>query len=223
MPDESNPWLVLAHLLRPQGRKGELLAELLTDFPERFETHPRCFLAAPAFAGPEEEPRTAEILSFWLPVGRNQGRIVLHFAGVESIEAAEALAGLDVLIPQSERPPLEDDATYISDLLGCTVYAVQPESSQPNPRFVGSLDQAGDSADPGTVNAVGVITDVQFPTTPDGARRLDEAAPLLAVTLPDGQEALIPFVKAFLVRLDIPSKTMLLRLPEGLLEINTAR
>ena len=89
--------------------------------------------------------------------------------------------------------------------------------------FVGSLDQAGDSADPGTVNAVGVITDVQFPTTPDGARRLDEAAPLLAVTLPDGQEALIPFVKAFLVRLDIPSKTMLLRLPEGLLEINTAR
>ena len=37
MTNSAPSWIVLAHLLRPQGRKGELLAELLTDFPERFD------------------------------------------------------------------------------------------------------------------------------------------------------------------------------------------
>jgi 16S rRNA processing protein RimM len=47
MTDSASSWIVLAHLLRPQGRKGELLAELLTDFPERFEEQRRVFLDAP--------------------------------------------------------------------------------------------------------------------------------------------------------------------------------
>src|ERR1700722_17612934 len=96
-------WITVAHLLRPQGRKGELLAELLTDFPERFETHKRVYLAAPGFTGTAAEARTVEIAAFWLPVGRNEGRIVLHLAGSDSIGSAEKFMGLDVLIPESER------------------------------------------------------------------------------------------------------------------------
>ena len=53
-------WIVLAHLLRPQGRKGEVLAELFTDFPERFEKQTRVFLAASGFAGTEAEARAAK-------------------------------------------------------------------------------------------------------------------------------------------------------------------
>ena len=30
------PWVWLARIRRPQGRKGEVLAEILTDFPEKF-------------------------------------------------------------------------------------------------------------------------------------------------------------------------------------------
>src|SRR5260370_5807898 len=91
-------WIVLVPLLRPQGRKGEVLAELFTDFPERFEDQKRVFLAAPGFAGEEAEARPVEVVAFWLPVGKNEGRVVLQFAGIATISDAESIAGQDVLI-----------------------------------------------------------------------------------------------------------------------------
>jgi 16S rRNA processing protein RimM len=190
-PDE---WTVLAHLLRPQGRKGELLAELFTDFPERFEDKKQVFLSPPEYAGDEAGLRTAEVSSFWLPLGKNEGRIVLHFAGVDSISDAETLAGLDVVIAREDRLPLDDESVYISELTGCTLY---------------------DGATP-----VGMISDVQFPMTPDGARRMDEAAPLLVVTDGDGEEILIPFAKAFLTGVDTKARRVDMVLPEGLVEVN---
>lgn len=194
MTQNTSAWIVLARLLRPQGRKGELLAELLTDFPERFEGQTRVFLAAPGFDGRQAEARSAEVVEFWLPVGKNQGRIVLQFAGVDTISAAETIAGLDVLVPHEERLPLEDESVYISELIGCTLYN--------GPRLVG------------------VVDDVQFAMTADGGRRLDDAAPLLAVTSPDGDEILVPFAKAFLVKVDTEAKRIEMALPEGLIEIN---
>jgi 16S rRNA processing protein RimM len=194
MTQNASSWIVLAHLLRPQGRKGELLAELLTDFPERFEGQTRVFLATPGFNGRQAEARSAEIVEFWLPVGKNQGRVVLQFAGVETISAAETIAGLDVLVPREERLPLEDESVYISELISCTLYD--------GPKLVG------------------VVEDVQFAMTADGGRRLDDAAPLLAVTSPDGDEILVPFAKAFLVKVDIEAKRIEMALPEGLIEVN---
>ncbi|HWW23643.1 MAG TPA: ribosome maturation factor RimM [Edaphobacter sp.] len=194
--DSTTSWIVLAHLLRPQGRKGELLAELLTDFPERFERQKRVFLAPENFAGEEGQARAMEVDSFWLPVGKNEGRIVLQFVGVDSITSAEEIAGLDVIVPYAERLPLDDESEYVSDLIGCTVYDGP--------------------------NAVGVIDDVQFPSTPDGARKLAEAAPLLAVLSPAGDEILIPFAKAFLVGVNVIEKRVEMALPEGLVEVNRA-
>ena len=56
--------------------------------------------------------------------------------------------------------------------------------------------------------------------TADGARRIDDAAPLLAVTSAEGDEILIPFAKAFLVSVDTEAKRIEMKLPEGLVEIN---
>lgn len=187
-------WVSLAHLLRPQGRKGEILAELLTDFPERFEDRTRVFLAKPDFTGPESEARAISVTNHWLPVGRNHGRIVLSFEGIDSINTAELLAGLDVLIPATERVELEDDAEYISDLIGCVVY------------------------DNG--KAVGTVTDVEFPTSPDGTRRLAGAAPLLSVLTEAGDEVLIPYVQSFLLELLPEQKRIDMSLPIGLVEVN---
>ncbi len=186
--------VVLARLLRPQGRKGEVLADLLTDFPDRFQPGAKVFLESsePRKLSPEASPM--EIVSAWLPQGRNQGRIVLGFAGVCSIEAAERLAGFDVVVPSEDRLELTDGSAYIDDLVGCAVYN-------------------GDVL-------VGTVSDVQFMTTPDGRRRLEEMAPLLTVTIPSG-EALIPFAKDFLVSMDIEARRISMRLPEGLLELNT--
>ncbi|WP_433965560.1 ribosome maturation factor RimM [Tunturiibacter gelidiferens] len=194
MTQTAPAWIVLAHLLRPQGRKGELLAELFTDFPERFEEQTRVFLAPSGFEGEESEARAMEVVAFWLPVGKNQGRVVLQLAGIETISDAEAVAGLDVLVPREERLPLDDDSVYISELIGCTVY---------------------DGA-----TAVGTVEDVQFATTADGARRLTDAAPLLEVRSLAGDEILIPFAKAFLVAVDTEAKRIEMKLPEGLVEVN---
>jgi 16S rRNA processing protein RimM len=200
--DPTSQWIALAHILRPQGRKGEVLADLYTDFPERFDEHPRVWLAPAGFAEESSVERgsigasaqQAEVAGHWLPVGRNAGRIVLHFAGVDTIELAEQLAGKEVIVPLSERLPLDGGAAYISDLVGSTVY------------------------DRGV--ALGVVESVQFPTSADGARRLEEAAPLLAITSLEGDEILVPFASAFLVELDLPAKSIRMALPEGLTEIN---
>lgn len=194
MTESSSSWIVLAHLLRPQGRKGELLAELFTDFPERFNDQKRVFLAPPEFDGEPAEARSAVVVAYWLPVGKNEGRIVMQFADIETISNAESIAGLDVIVPRDERVPLDDESVYISELVGCTLYD-------------------------GPV-AIGVVADVQFAMTPDGGRRLAEAAPLLAVTAADGDEILVPFAKAFLVGLNVEAKRIEMHLPEGLVEIN---
>lgn len=198
--ETTSQWIVLAHILRPQGRKGELLADLFTDFPERFAEHPQVWLAPQGFADQAGDAPSrasaepAEVTSHWLPLGRNAGRIVLHFAGVDTIEQAEKLAGKEVLVPLTERLPLDPGASYISDLVGCTIY------------------------DRGA--ALGVVDSVEFPTTPDGTRRLEEAAPLLAITSPEGDEILVPFANAFLLDLNVATKTIRMALPEGLAEIN---
>jgi 16S rRNA processing protein RimM len=200
--DSSAPpteWTVLAHLLRPQGRRGEVLAELLTDFPERFADRKQIFLAPPHFAGNPPGSRPIQITGHWLPVGRNHGRVVLAFAGIDSIEGAEALAGLDVIIPAETRVLLEEDEEYIDDLVECKVY---------------------DLAGPDGAQLVGTVTGVDFPTTPDGSRRLEAAAPLLTVLAPNGQEILIPYVQSFLVSLSTADKRIDMNLPAGLLDLN---
>jgi len=193
VPSDAEAWVTLAHLLRPQGRRGELLADILTDSQGRFRPHDRVFLARSSASGSYKEAAPMEIVSAWITHGRNEGRIVLGFAGVETIAAAEQLAGLDVLVPAEDRAVLTDGSVYVDSLIGCTLHDRE--------------------------HLVGVIRDVQFTTTADGRRRIDEAAPLLVVDCA-GEEALIPFVKAFIVSLDLEGKRVLMRLPEGLVGIN---
>ncbi|HEX6772615.1 MAG TPA: ribosome maturation factor RimM [Acidobacteriaceae bacterium] len=110
MPESG--FAVVAHLVRTQGRHGELIADILTDFPERFSERSRVWLLPPASA---ETPREFALERHWL----HKGRVVLKFAGVDSIAEAEAYRGWDVAIPREERVSLADDSVYISDLIGC--------------------------------------------------------------------------------------------------------
>lgn len=191
----SGAWVVLAQLLRPQGRKGEILAEMLTDFPEGLVDRSSLHLAKEGFAGTAEEARPCRVTACWMPRGRNEGRIVLGLEGVETIDAAEDLAGYELLVAAEDRAPLEEGAAYISDLVGCSVF---------------DRDRK-----------VGVVEDVEFPASADGRRRLEEASPLLVISLDDGGgEGLIPFTKAFLREFDPVAKVLRMELPEGLLEIS---
>jgi 16S rRNA processing protein RimM len=193
MQPESSPQIVLARLLRPQGRKGELLAELLTDFPDRLVGRQGLLLVPRSPTANASLARNVEITSSWLPVGKNRGRVVLHFSGVDTISQAEEIAGFDLVVPDSNRLPLEDGSVYISDLIGCNLF---------------------DGAEP-----VGQVTDVQFPSMVDGAPHPD-ATPLLEVLSEDGSEILVPFVQAFVKNLDLPGRRLEMSLPAGLIDIN---
>lgn len=193
MSSNTASWIVLAHLLRPQGRKGELLAELLTDFPDQLAGREGLFLAPPEFQGAPSDARQVTIVSSWLPVGKNRGRVVLQISGIDSISAAESLAGLDLIVAEDHRVSLDEDSTYISDLTGCTVYDRD--------------------------TAVGEVTGVQFPTSSDGIP-LEDMPSLLEVRSPDGDKILIPYAKAFLRSVDLAAKKIVLDLPAGLIDIN---
>jgi 16S rRNA processing protein RimM len=48
-------------------------------------------------------------------------RPILRLAGHDGREAAEALRGMDLLVPRGEAPPLGEDEWYAEDLEGCRV------------------------------------------------------------------------------------------------------
>ncbi len=122
----SNNWIRIAHLVRPQGRHGEVLAELLTDFPERFAQQPNVFLSSP-----KQAPQAAKIERHWL----HKGRVVLKFQGINSITEAETLRGVDVVVEREARVPLTEGAIYIDDLIGCELV----DASQPGAPVVGTI------------------------------------------------------------------------------------
>jgi 16S rRNA processing protein RimM len=175
-------WTILARLVRPQGRHGEILADILTDFPDRFSERKCLFLFPPETTN--TPAREVCLEKHWL----HKGRIVLKFAGVDSINDANALRGLLVAIPAGERATLPEGSVYLEDLIGCQVVDL------------GEKDLVA--------KVVGTVTDV------------DRKAGLLAVNTTEGLEALLPFVGAYLVKMDLAAKRIEMRLPAGLLAIN---
>ena len=121
-PVSPTQWAIVARLVRPQGRHGEIAADLLTDFPERFAERKRLYLVASETS--EKPAREMTLERHWL----HKGRVVLKFATIDSINEAESLRDLLVAIPASERALLADDAVYISDLIGCEIVDVASES-----------------------------------------------------------------------------------------------
>ena len=108
--------MTLARIVRPQGRRGEVLCDLFTDFPDQFQERTGVSLLTPGGVRTE-----VQIQEHWLPTGRSAGRVVLKLRGVETISDAEGLAGAQVQIPLDERLALDDETYYVNDLIGCTM------------------------------------------------------------------------------------------------------
>jgi 16S rRNA processing protein RimM len=189
-PEQSESWVWLARIRRPQGRKGEVFADILTDFPEKFAERRRLWLLAEAASSASPRPtakpipRQVELIAHW----PHKGGIVLHFAGIDSISAAETLAGLIVAIPMAERAPLAEDEVYVSDLIGCTLFDV----AGPEPIPIGEIEDVDRTAGP---------------------------VALLVVRGASG-EVLVPFAKSYLRSLDLAAKRVEMSLPEGLTGLN---
>ena len=109
--------VTVARILRPHGRRGEVACEILTDFPERLTK----LTIAEVWDG-KSDRRAVAIRSCWLSQSRG-GQAIIHLAGIDSISAAEKLVGLEVQIPLSERMQLPSGSYYVTDLIGCEVFA----------------------------------------------------------------------------------------------------
>jgi 16S rRNA processing protein RimM len=113
--DSSEALITVARALRTRGLKGEVVAELLTDFPERFESIAE--LTAVALDGTKQ---VVELEDFWF----QNDRVVLKFVGYETVEKAQELLGCEFAVPEKDRVPLPEDHYYDWELEGCTVKVV---------------------------------------------------------------------------------------------------
>jgi 16S rRNA processing protein RimM len=106
----------VARILRPHGRRGEVAAEILTDFPERLTRLKSVELWNEKTAA----AKRVAIRKCWLSHSRG-GQAIFLFENSDSISDAEKLVGLEVQIPLAERSLLPNATYYVTDLIGCEV------------------------------------------------------------------------------------------------------
>lgn len=107
--------IAVAQTVKTRGLRGELVADLLTDFPERFEGLENLIAVAP-----DGKRTVLTVEDHWFQAGR----IVLKFAGYDSTEAASALIGHELAVPEADRVELPEDEYYDWQLAGCRVESV---------------------------------------------------------------------------------------------------
>jgi 16S rRNA processing protein RimM len=107
-------FITLARVVKTQGRRGEVAAEIHSDVPERFAAGMKLF-ALPKSQGSR---RKLEVEDLW----PHKGLLVLKFRSVDSMSDAELLVGSELQVPSAERAELEPGWNYVSDLIGCTVF-----------------------------------------------------------------------------------------------------
>jgi 16S rRNA processing protein RimM len=111
----SEPLVAVARAVRTRGLKGEILADLLTDFPDRFEAIARLICVAA-----NGERKEVELESHWF----HNDRVVLKLAGVDDINDASLFVGCEFAVPESERVQLPEGQFYNWELQGCEVKTV---------------------------------------------------------------------------------------------------
>jgi 16S rRNA processing protein RimM len=155
---------------RPHGLRGDVVVNPETDFvDERF--------------------RPGEALSTWRDgrieeitveaVRLQQGRPVLHLRGVDSIDAAEALAGTELRVPLDRLMPLAAGQYYRHDLLDCRVETVSGA-------VVGSVHHVETDAGNDRLVVRGARGEILIPMAAPICVRIDPAARLIVIDPPEG-------------------------------------
>lgn len=107
-------YLRIGRIVRAHGVRGDVKLEPTTDDPSRFLELREAFL--------EERGggyRPAALSGARLLPG---GAAVLHIAGVDTCEAAEALRGRYLCVDRAHAVALPQDTYFVADLIGCETY-----------------------------------------------------------------------------------------------------
>jgi 16S rRNA processing protein RimM len=117
-PINSSDLVAIARVSKTRGLRGEVVAELLTDFPERFDG-----LVDVLGIMPDGRRVDLKIERYFF----QKGRIVLKFAGYNSIEEGENLRNAEISVPESQAVVLETDEFFDWQLEGCRVETLDGE------------------------------------------------------------------------------------------------
>ncbi|WP_017719011.1 ribosome maturation factor RimM [Kamptonema formosum] len=200
-------WLEIGKIVAPQGLDGEVRVYPSSDFPERFLEPGRRWLRRTG-AG---EPQPVELLGGRYIPGK--GLYVLQLAGIEDRNQAEALAGAVLLVPETDRPVLEEDEYHVRDLLGLQVF------NQLTGQFIGTVVDV--------IPAGNDLLEVKLKESPQAvaaAAEEDPPAPAGKKGKPKPKPAapatvLIPFVKEIVPVVDLSAGRVEVAPPAGLLEV----
>jgi 16S rRNA processing protein RimM len=107
--------VAIAKVARPRGLKGEVFADVLTDFPERFDGLENVTAVLP---GGKRLGLKIEDFRF------QNGRLVLKFAGHDSVESAESLRDVEICIAESDTVELDEGEFFDWQLVGCRVETI---------------------------------------------------------------------------------------------------
>ena len=169
--DSTEPLVTVAHAVKTRGLRGEIVAELLTDFPERFENLEKLVAVSPA--GKRQQ---VGLESFWF----QKDRVVLKLSEFDDIDAASSLIGYDFAVPEAESVSLPENHYYDWQLEGCAVYSVEGNEIGIASRIVRT----------GAVEILAVTTraghEVLIPLAEPIVVRVDTANKLIVVDPPEG-------------------------------------
>jgi 16S rRNA processing protein RimM len=163
-------------VLGPQGRRGEVMAELHTDFPERFAERRELSGLAP-----DGTRRELQLEEHWF----HKGGVVLKFAGVNSISDAEQLKGWEVQVPREQRTKLEPGTEYVSEIVGSDVWINGGQ------RFLGRVSEVQFGAGEAPLLVVklpvcAVQNEVLVPFAEEFVKKFDVAGKRIDMELPEG-------------------------------------
>jgi 16S rRNA processing protein RimM len=162
--------VAIGAIVRPQGRKGEVVVKPLSDRPQRFPTLRQAFLP-----GPQGGAREVRVESCW----PHKGRFVVKLLGVDSIDAAETLRGQELRIAEDALEPLPAGSYYHHQLKGLRV-------EDPAGRGLGTVEDVHDVGGGAPVLVVrGRGPELLIPLAEDFVRSVDLERGLLVTVKPE--------------------------------------
>ena len=114
-----NELVAIAKIVRTRGLKGEVVADILTDFPERFGS-----LDKVTAVHENGERLELKIENFWF----QNGRVILKFDGYETVEDGETLRNVELCVAESEIVELAEDEYFDWQLEGCKIETIDGET-----------------------------------------------------------------------------------------------
>jgi 16S rRNA processing protein RimM len=160
-------WIAVAKLVRARGIRGEISAIALSK-PERYADLRDVYL----FPGGARY----QVESAWF----HENKLILKFRGVDTMSAAEPLAGCEVCVPRAERVQLEGGEYFESDLIGCEVVE----------RGGGSLGRVTALRDGGSSGVLEVEGGLLIPFAREICVSIEPEARRIVVDLPAGLKEL---------------------------------